>query len=201
MIRINLLAEKKAVRARARGPLFKFEGINTQGFLIAGFVGMALLYVGWQWRALSSEGRRLDKEISVAQQEELRLRAVNARVEELKNKRTLLQDKVTLITQLKNNQAGPVHMLDQVSRNLPDFLWLDSLNESSTILSINGKATTYNAVSNFYNNLTQSPFFTDVVLGTTLEIKEGVSFSLNCKFVPPAARAAAAGDKAAAEGT
>lgn len=200
MIRINLLTEKKAGRARA--PKLKLEtSVNAQSFLMIGGAVLGLLYVGWQWRGLSAESNRLDTQIKEAQVEEERLRAVNARGEELKTRREELQQKVELITQLKHNQSGPVHMLDQISKSLPDFLWLEALNESGFALSITGKATTYNAVSNFYNNLAQSPFFTDVVLGSTLEITEGVSFQMNCKFVAPGTRTAQAADKAAPEGT
>lgn len=200
MIKINLLAEKKVTRARTQR--LKLDGtVNAQAFLMVGALLVGLLYVGWQWRRLAAESARLDREIKVAQAEELRLRAVNARGEELKKKREELQKKVELITQLKNNQSGPVHMLDQISKNLPDFLWLETISENNSVLSITGKATTYNAVSNFYNNLTQSSFFTDVVLGTTLEVTEGVSFSMTCKFVPPAVRAAQQAEKAAPEGT
>ena len=58
----------------------------------------------------------------------------------------------------------PVHILDQVSRNLPEFMWLDSLTASANAINIVGKATTYNAVSNLYDNLRASGQFSDVVL-------------------------------------
>lgn len=206
MIKINLLAEKQVSRARTQR--VKLEGsLNIQVFLLVGAVALSLVYVGWRWRTLAAEGTRLSAEIQKAQAEEQRLKAVNARGDELNKKRDELQAKVDLITKLKNNQTGPVHMLDQISRSLPDFLWLEAINESNNALSITGKATTYNAVSNFYNNLTQSAFFSDVVLGTTLEAGEGVSFSLTCKFVPPAALQAQQGPSppvgaaAAPEGT
>jgi type IV pilus assembly protein PilN len=192
MIKINLLAEKQVSRARTQR--VKLEGpLNIQMFLLVGAVALSLLFVGWRWRTLAAEASRLSTEIQKAQAEEQRLKAINARGDELNKKRDELQAKVDLITKLKNNQTGPVHMLDQISRNLPDFLWLEAINESNNALSITGKATTYNAVSNFYNNLTQSAFFTDVVLGTTLEVGEGVSFSLTCRFVPPVARQAEQG--------
>jgi type IV pilus assembly protein PilN len=192
MIKINLLAEKQVSRARTQR--VKLEGpLNIQVFLLVGALALSLLYVGWRWRTLAAESARLSAETQKAQAEEQRLKAVNARGDELNKKRDELQAKVDLITKLKNNQTGPVHMLDQISRSLPDFLWLEAINESGNALSITGKATTYNAVSNFYNNLTQSEFFSDVVLGTTLEVGEGVSFSLNCKFVPPAVRQAQQG--------
>ena len=191
MIKINLLAEKKAVRVRTTRITFN-AGFNAQMFLMAGALGLALLYVGWQWRSLSSEENRLTVEIAEAEKEAKRLESVNKKGEELKAKRTELQDKVTLITDLKNNQSGPVHLLDQISNNLPDFVWLESLNGRGGTLTITGRATTYNAVSNFYNNLTESPFFAQVDLGTTSEASEGVSFSITCAFVPPTKQVAQA---------
>ncbi|MCZ6777806.1 MAG: PilN domain-containing protein [Acidobacteria bacterium] len=189
MIKINLLAEKKAVRAHT--PRISFDAsFNAQMFLMAGALGVALLYVGWQWRSLGSEASQLAVEIIEGEKEAKRLEGVNKTGEELNAKRVELQDKVTLITDLKNNQSGPVHLLDQVSLNLPDFVWLDNLNTRGGTLSITGRATTYNAVSNFYNNLTESPFFTQVDLGTTSEVGEGVSFSITCAFVPPSSQVA-----------
>jgi len=70
-------------------------------------------------------------------------------------------------------------------------MWLDSLTANANAINIVGKATTYNAVSNLYDNLRASGQFTDVVLGKTTEIAEGVSFSLTCRYAPPGAAAAA----------
>ena len=44
--------------------------------------------------------------------------------------------------------------------------------ESGFAIQIQGKATTYNAVSNFYNNLTGSPYFQGVVLGPISSIPD-----------------------------
>jgi Tfp pilus assembly protein PilN len=77
-------------------------------------------------------------------------------------------------------------------------MWLDSLTANSNAIVIMGKASTYNAVSNLYDNLRQSGQFTDVVLGRTTEIAEGVSFSLTCRYTQPGAAAPAATDASAA---
>ncbi len=75
-----------------------------------------------------------------------------------------------------------MHILDQVSRNLPDFLWLESMSANNNQISISGKATSYNAVTNFYNSLSDSGLFANVSLGRTFEVQEGVAFSLTCAF-------------------
>ncbi len=185
MIKINLLAGTQQTKTRAaKAP--RFEGVGTlgQNVLMAGVVILALLFIGWRWYSLETESRMLRSEIAKAQVEKERLQAIIKKGEEYKAKKELLERKIALITQLKRNQSGPVHLLDEVSKQLPDFLWLDSMNESGSSVVIQGKATTYNAVSNFYNNLTGSRYFNNVVLGTITAIPVGVTFSLTCQFVP-----------------
>ncbi len=186
MIKINLLAEAQQGKTRTRSlPRFEGTGAIGQNMLMVGVIVLALMAVGWRWYSLSSEQKHLRAEIVKAEQERERLKAIIKKGEDYKNKIDLLEQKITLITDLKKNQKGPVHLLDQVSRQLPDFLWLQSMNESGFKVQIKGKATTYNAVSDFYNNLTGSPFFDEVVLGPISAVSAGVSFSLNCHFLPP----------------
>jgi type IV pilus assembly protein PilN len=185
MIKINLLAPAQQGKVRAvREPKFKGVGSLGQNVLMAGVVLLALAYVGWHWYALADRQRTLTADIAKAEAEKERLQAIIKKGEEYKAKKELLQRKITLITQLKHNQSGPVHLLDEVSKQLPDFLWLDSMNEAGFNVQINGKATTYNAVSNFYNNLTGSRYFENVVMGSITSIPVGVQFSLTCQFVP-----------------
>ncbi len=185
MIKINLLAQAQPTgKARPAAP--RFEGVGTlgQNFLMVAVVVLALLFIGWRWYSLASEQHQLATEIAKAEKEKERLQAIIKKGEEYKVKKELLQRKITLITQLKRNQSGPVHLLDEVSKQLPDFLWLETMNESAFNITINGKATTYNAVSNFYNNLTGSRYFQNVVLGPIASSAVGVTFSVTCHFLP-----------------
>jgi len=190
MIKINLIAAAEKGKSREKAaPRLEGSGALGQNVLMIGVVVLALLVVGWRWTALAGEHRRLSAEIVRAEQEKERLQAIIKKGEEYKAKKDLLQRKITLVSQLKRNQSGPVHLLDEISKQLPDFLWLDSMNEASWAVSIQGKATTYNAVSNFYNNLTGSRYFQNVVMGPITAIPAGVSFSLTCQFVPQTAAA------------
>jgi type IV pilus assembly protein PilN len=196
MIKINLLAERKAAKAKT-ATSFKFEMGGSQNFLLAGIIVVGILVAGGWWWARVSELNRVRQAKVTAQAELKRLEEVRKKAEAFKTQKELLERKINLITELKKKQAVPVHILDQVSRNLPEFMWLDSLTASSNAINIVGKATTYNAVSNLYDNLRASGQFSDVVLGKTTEIAEGVSFSLTCRYAPPGAPAAA--DAAAAD--
>ena len=190
MIKINLLAERKAAKAKAATSI-KFEMGGSQNFLLAGIMVVGLLVAaGWWWARVSELGRVRQAKIT-AEAELKRLEDVRKKAEAFKTQKELLERKINLITELKKKQAVPVHILDQVSRNLPEFMWLESLTANANAISIVGKATTYNAVSNLYDNLRASGQFSDVVLGKTTEIAEGVSFSLTCRYAPPGAVVAA----------
>jgi type IV pilus assembly protein PilN len=196
MIKINLIAEAQKGKTREkRAPRLEGSGVLGQNVLMLGVVVLAGLFVGWRWTSLASEHRQLTAEITRAEAEKERLQAIIKKGEEYKAKKDLLQRKIELVSQLKRNQSGPVHLLDEVSKQLPDFLWLDNMNEASWSVTIQGKATTYNAVSNFYNNLTGSRYFQNVVMGPITAIPAGVSFSLTCQFTP---QPQGTGDEAAA---
>lgn len=184
MIKINLLAERKPTRERA--PILTMtEGEGQwKTYLLLGIVVLALLIIGWKWISLNRQHAHLQAQHEEADRELKRLEEITKKGDLYEKQRDLLKRKVDIILNLKKNQTVPVHILDQISKNLPDFLWLDSLSEKNYVLTINGKATTYTAVSNFYNNLDKSPYFDNVNLGQTKEVSEGVSFSLNCSFVP-----------------
>jgi len=184
MIRINLIAEKKAEKVKK--PFFTLEAGNEAAgnMLMAAVIVGAILLCGYKYISLRSNLSDLSSRIADANQEKERLQEILRKGEEFKQHRELLRKKVDLISALKKNQSVPVHLLDQVSRKLPEFLWLDSMTERANRISISGKATNYNAVSNFYNNLKESPFFSGVVLGTTQEVNEGVSFQMSCTFEP-----------------
>jgi type IV pilus assembly protein PilN len=198
MIKINLLAERKAAKAKAPSTL-KFEMGGSQNFLLVGILVLGgLVAAGWSWSRMA-ELSRVQREKTEDEAELKRLEDIRKKAEAFKKQKELLERKINLITDLKKKQAVPVHILDQVSRNLPDFMWLESMTAASNAITIVGKATTYNAVSNLYDNLRASGQFTEVVLGKTSEGQDAVAFSLTCKYAPPGAPAQAqpAGDAAA----
>lgn len=193
MIKINLLAERKAAKAKSTTSGLKLEGAaGGQNVLFAGILVVAILVAGGWWYMTNRELEQKRQEKRNDEAEVQRLAEIRKKADEFKRQKELLERKINLITELKKKQAVPVHILDQVSRNLPDFLWLESMSAVTNKVQIAGKATTYNAVSNFYDNLIASGQFQDVVLGKTAEVPEGVSFSLTCTYQPPQPQQAAA---------
>jgi hypothetical protein len=60
---------------------------------------------------------------------------------------------VNLIERLKAEQGGPVRMLDEISKALPDFVWLTKMDQAGATVKITGEASNNNAVADFLSNL------------------------------------------------
>jgi Tfp pilus assembly protein PilN len=183
MIKINLLAEKKPSKAARSGATIQMGEVRSgRNILLIGLLFLGLTVAGGWWWMLDRSIADWQTKLSDADKEIKRLEAALKKSEEYEAQKALLARKITLITDLKKQQEVPVHILDQISRNLPDFLWLESMTANKSKINISGKATTYAAVSNFYSNLNESGYFTEVELGRTFEVPAGVSFSLTCAF-------------------
>jgi Tfp pilus assembly protein PilN len=182
MIKINLLAERTQAKAKTASPI-KVEGMGSgQNLLLVGLLLLGLVVAGGWWWTVDNSLSNWKTKHAEADRELERLAEIRKKGEEYKKQKELLARKINLITELKKQQAVPVHILDQISKNLPEFLWLDAMSANQNQINISGKATTYTAVSNFYENLNGSGYFSDVSLGRVFEVPEGVSFSLTCRF-------------------
>src|SRR6266478_5748363 len=110
MIKINLLAERKAAKAKV-ATSFKFEMGGSQNFLLAGIMVVGLLVAaGWSWARVSELNRVRQAKIS-AEAELKRLDDVRKKAEAFKTQKERLERKINLITELKKKQAVPVHIL------------------------------------------------------------------------------------------
>jgi type IV pilus assembly protein PilN len=189
MIRVNLIEDPN--RNRERGKTLALTG-RTLNIACAAMLLSATAGIGWWYWSLDMESKALEKAIAAAQQETIRLRSVLDQVKQFDARKTQLQQRVTLIEELRKGQSGPVHLLDELSRNLPDMLWLTELKQQGTELTIDGRASSLTSVSDFVGNLERSRYFTKPVEIVSTQVEplaqgEVVKFSVKAKFAPPAA--------------
>lgn len=181
MIRINLLTEKiTPARARTRAP-----GGGARNLLFGLIVAATLIIVGGLWYLNNSKLNQLDEDIIAAKEEKERLQTIIRQVEEYDAKKQELNQKIDIISELKKNQTGPVHLLDEVSKALPNLVWLTSMRQRGNRINIDGEAITYNAVADFISNLRKSPFVKSPDLLNSEEKKEIVTFNLTFLFSQP----------------
>ena len=149
MIRINLLGVE---RPRARKAI-AFD-IGKQVTLLASLILVAAaLAIGWWYWSLRQESQQIDTELAAANQEATRLRTMLAEVGTFEAQRQQLQQRVSLIAQLRSGQSIPVQLLDHISRSLPDMLWLTTMQQTGDEVTLEGQSTTLIALSDFVGNL------------------------------------------------
>ena len=155
MIRINLLAvERERARKRALIPAAHRVTIAASLVLL-----LTVLGIGWWSWYLHQESARLDAEIARAEIETQQLRGVLAQVQKFESRKAQLQQRVTLIEQLRRGQGGPVHVLDEISRSLPERLWLTTIDQKDNEFTLTGMTTSLTAVSDFIANLETTRWF------------------------------------------
>ena len=162
MIRINLLAVDRAVGKKKTGGVVTSAQRVTIGaalILVSTLVG-----VGWWYWSLHTQSAQLDTDIASAETEANQLRSVLAQVQKFETRKAVLQQRVTLIEQLRRGQTAPVHVLDELSKALPDRLWLVSMGQQGPNFTIDGRTTSLTGVSDFVANLQASPWFGAVEL-------------------------------------
>jgi type IV pilus assembly protein PilN len=200
MIRINLLAvEREQPRAKRRAGLSLNLG-EAQKITIAAsliVVVTALGIVWWFW-ALRQRSARLDQDIADAEAETRRLRTVLTQVQKFEGRRAQLQQRVSLIEELRKGQIGPVHMLDSISKSLPDRLWFTELTQTGAEVQMRGYATSLTAISDLVGNLEASGYFkkpveiVDTQVGAVsgsaaaqAQAGELVKFEIKGTYMPP----------------
>jgi type IV pilus assembly protein PilN len=189
MIRINLIAvERERTRKRVLIPAAYRVTLGATVILL----GTALL-IGWWFWSLRQESIRVDQDMARAEAETRQIRSVLEQVRKFESQRALLQQRVTLIEQLRKGQYAPVHLLDEISKSLPDRLWLNELTQTGPDFAISGLTDSLTAVSDFVANLESTKWFKKPVeiidSQVTPDAKAGdlVKFQIKAQFVDPSA--------------
>ena len=194
MIRINLLAaerdrQKRRSAAATTGPQVTQQRITLLCSLILVLTGLG---IGWWYWSLKVQSDRIEEDIVTSQKETARLRTLIQQVQTNDARRAQLQERVGLIEELRKGREGAVRMLDEISRSLPDMLWLTEIKQQGADLTITGRCLSLTALSDFVDNLKLGGYFKPVeILDSQVEgtPPAGVSsltrFSVKATFVTP----------------
>jgi type IV pilus assembly protein PilN len=183
MIRINLLAVDR--ERTKRGALIPAaQRVTIAATLI--LIGTALL-VGWWFWSLHQASIRVDEDLVKGEREMQQLRSVLAQVQKFESSKAQLQQRVTLIEQLRRGQSGPVHILDEISKAVPERLWLTDMTQKGDDIVLAGMTTSLTGLSDFVANLEGSSWFkkpVDIVDSqVTTDPKNGDIFKFSVKAV------------------
>ena len=159
MIRINLLPrdEQPAQRGVAMPNVGAFVPLVLV-LVTALTIGAAYVYQGQQ---ISS----LQQTIAEEEAESRRLAPEIAKIKRLNQQRQDLNDRLDVITRLDADRYFRVHLLDELNRSLPGYMWLTRFEDSGgDSYAIEGVTFSNFLVSDFLQNIADSPYFASIDL-------------------------------------
>ncbi|MFQ5689650.1 MAG: PilN domain-containing protein [Gemmatimonadota bacterium] len=203
MITVNLLPEERRSRRdrrRGRDAASGTRGFRTvsvgrdpwkRGVWVAGLVvvggGLTL------WLTQRSTAAGLQSRLEAATADSARLADLRAVSDSLAEQRRLVRQRMALIQRLDRNRFAWPHLMDEISRALPELAWLTGLREITPLpdvtVEIRGRAANPLVITDFVRNLQASPYIAEVkIMGTQQEEVEDLAvqgFTLVASYARP----------------
>jgi len=211
MIRINLLKPeskdlKEPIAAPGTADETPKKGPNLGNLIfLALVIGLGAFYF-FQQKAF----RRENALLATARQEKAQLAYVEAALQKQQAARESLDRKITLIESLNAQRDMAPRLMDELSRRLPDWVWLNEIVFDAKGLQIKGRALSNNLVADYIAGLESSPQIMNVnLVSSTQKTAQGdqyLDFTLRAVLekkpepVPPPETAAPAAKPAAKKG-
>lgn len=157
MILINLLPHREAARKRRQEAFYVALGASAlAGGLIAGAI-----YAWYAAQISSQQGRN-----NVLQTEIKLLEAQIKDIATLQQEIAALRARQQAVEDLQADRNMPVHLLNELVRQLPDGVYVTNVKQENQVVTINGVAQSNERVSELLRNLSsRSPWLTRPELG------------------------------------
>lgn len=159
MIRINLLPHREIKRKQQQKEFLIMMGAVLGLGAAAWFAVHS--YLGGQLEEQNGRNTYLESEIAILEKQ-------IDEIKKLKEQTDALLQRKKVVESLQANRAETVYLLDQLVRQLPDGVYLKSVVQKATKVTVAGFAQSNARVSTFMRNLESSPYLEKPVL---IEIK------------------------------
>jgi len=147
VILINLLPHREAARKRRRETFYATLGFSALlGCLIA---GAAFLWFEAQISSQQSKNMLLKTEITKLEIEIKEISTLQAEIAALRARQTAVED-------LQGDRNLPVHLLNELVRQLPDGVYITSMKQENQTVTLQGMAQSNERVSELLRNLGNS---------------------------------------------
>jgi len=212
LIKINLVREGRAVRGAGAAPAAASAAAAggpsnlNNAMVVGGLVLGAILAGGWYF-VENNKLKERQATVETKKQESARLEAIIKEVDDYTHRKESLQRRIDLINQLKQNQKGPVKVMDRVSQDLPDLVWLDAMQMAGGVVTLSGRGLNPNAIANFVDNIKNDPLFEEPELqhltqATQVPLVYSFDMTFHFSYAPkPESASGASGATTTATGT
>lgn len=200
MIEVNLLPEQYKSGAGGRGPRRGPSGLkmptvsdpwNLALLIVAVLVPVVILVL---WLGHRSAAGDLEARLETATADSARLADLRAISDSLTERQAMIRERVALIERLDRNRFVWPHIMDEVSRAVPEVVWLTNVQQVDPLpavtLQIQGMAANPLAITDYVRNLQASEFISEVqILGSQQQaVSEELSvqaFTLFARYRQP----------------
>jgi type IV pilus assembly protein PilN len=191
MIRINLLPHRQIKRAA------KQREFGLMGLMAAG-AACAVVFLGWQF--LSAQNNTQLERNSRLEKANADLDKQIADIKDLKDQINNVLERKHVVENLQTNRSQSVVILDELTRQLPEGVYLKSIKQAGNIITLDGVADTNARVATLVRNLSvsnwmESPNLVVINAATVNGIKQNdftVTVSLKAQKVEEAPKKAGA---------
>jgi type IV pilus assembly protein PilN len=181
MIRINLLPIRQLKkRARLKTELLGFSAVFA----------LVLLILAVGWFALAGKIAGLQEELVALDKKKQSYQPIIKQIDALKKEKQLVEQKLDSIKKLQAGAQVTVRVLDEVASRTPtNRMWLNSLQQSSGRLQLQGIALDNETIAQYMQQLEASEYFEKTELTSSAQTdvakQKLKSFSLIINVVAP----------------
>jgi type IV pilus assembly protein PilN len=174
MMRINLLPHRQIKRAERQ------REFGLMALMAAG-AACAVIFLGWQFL-----GAQRDAQIERNTRLETAIAALDkeiADIKDLKDQINNVLERKQIVENLQTNRSQAVVILDELTRQLPEGLYLKSIKQTGNLITLEGVADTNARVATLVRNLSVSnwmelPNLVEIKSLTVNNVKQN-EFTLN----------------------
>jgi len=192
MIRINLLgtAKPKGKRGSAAvtAPTIEFGEVGSPKVKVLVAIMIAVAFNAGYWYRLDHQAQDIATKMKVAEQQNRELSGVKAKYLERQKQDDNYKRRVDVIDQLRASQSGPVNLLNTIGDTIngTEAVWLSSMKDQGSNISIQGMALSTDAVANLIQNLQKTGFFKNIEIKETYQDEtvkdmQAFQFELTCE--------------------
>jgi type IV pilus assembly protein PilN len=175
-VRINLLPYRK-IRRAARQKLFNAMLLAS----LAAGIGVALLgqlYINNRIESQNQRNAKLEAAIVELDKELAEIKNLKSRISDVLERKRVIEN-------LQSGRSRAVVLLDEVTRQLPEGIYLNSIRQQGEVITLDGVADTNARVAELVHNLDgsqwlESPDLIDIHTVTVKNLKQS-AFTLSVK--------------------
>jgi Tfp pilus assembly protein PilN len=178
MIKVNLLKDPTARMHKA----FVKPTVSRAGLAFVAIIVLVAGGMGAWYYILNTQAKNLTEKRNKLRIEEARLTELKKELTKFEEISRQRQNRIDVIEKLKQQQTGPVLLLNHVLHSIPRnrLLWLTSLTQKDNNVKVVGYAQQIEAIPDFMTNLAETGFFISVDLEGIESQKDASRFSLLC---------------------